>query len=97
MNIPDMAKVLNHLRRDPVVKVAAQRIFMTTPQSSVSNMSICAWVMPFCCHETAVHDFMTSHLLLYAASCANIFQCLHVLAREHVVSTYMLHGLLQCR
>ena len=34
MNIPDMAKVLNHLRRDPVVKVTHLLLVCFTPQSA---------------------------------------------------------------
>ncbi len=40
MNVPDMAKVLNHLRRDPVVKV--------TP-ALTKFVSVLFWIYSFLC------------------------------------------------
>lgn len=40
MNVPDMAKVLNHLRRDPVVKVTAVVIAERAWHISLSLQSV---------------------------------------------------------
>lgn len=68
MNVPDMAKVLNHLRRDPVVKVTLALMYF---------VSVLIWIYSVVCFvSVCIHVYMYKmHRSIPCSSIADSSTC----------------------
>ena len=68
MNVPDMAKVLNHLRRDPVVKVTPALMYF---------VSVLFWIYSLMCFVSVYICIYKMYRSIPCSSIAHSSTCSH--------------------